>query len=45
MQAVGATFNKLESFLQVVQAQQKDLEKKGSDTAPAKPAVATGGKK
>ena len=45
MQAVGATFNKLESFLQVVQAHQKDLEKKGSDTAPAKPAVATGGKK
>lgn len=48
MQAVGATFNKLESFLQVVQAQQKDLEKKGTAPAPAgatAPASATGGKK
>ena len=37
MQAVGATYNKLESFLNVVQAQQKDLTKDSKGT----PATAT----
>ena len=48
MQAVGATYNKLESFLGVVQAQQKDMEKKDSAKAPATAtakADAIGGKK
>ncbi len=35
MQAVGATYNKLEAFLKIVEAQQKDAAGKKTETAPA----------
>ena len=35
MQAVGATYNKLEAFLKIVEAQQKDAAGKKTETDPA----------
>ena len=35
MQAVGATYNKLEAFLKIVESQQKDAAGKKTETAPA----------